>query len=132
MDTPDSNLPPLMPHKLLPIVFSILSTVLPNVTDVFIEQALNKRLNATGLKFPELAGAAADRNMTLEEVIAIVEEEGWIYTGLQPRDGRAYVCSSFVAGVYRAAGLLGEINGPEFTPRDVYTLAVFDTTTPRP
>ena len=60
--------------------------------------------------------------------MAQVEVEGWEYTGLQ-NDGRAYVCSAYVAAVYQAAGMFApyHINGPEFTPKDVYTLAFFDT-----
>ena len=64
--------------------------------------------------------------------MAIIEVEGWEYEGMQPRDGRSYVCSSFVAAVYQAGGLLNNINGPEFTPRDVYTLNIVDLNYPRP
>jgi hypothetical protein len=63
--------------------------------------------------------------------MAIVEPEGLIYTGL-PNDGKSYVCSAYVAALYQAAGLLHNINGPEFTPRDVYTLNVFDLNFERP
>jgi hypothetical protein len=65
--------------------------------------------------------------MTVEQLMAQVEVEGWEYHGL-PNDGRAYVCSAYVAAVYQAAGMFlpGKINGPEFTPKDVYTLAFFD------
>ncbi len=42
------------------------------------------------------------------------------------------MCSSYVAALYQAAGLLSNINGPEFTPRDIYTLAIFDTNYQRP
>jgi len=110
----------------------MLSNILPNVTDIFIEQALNHRLNTTGLRFPDLAATAADRNMSIEDVMALVEQEGWIYQHIEPRDGRAYVCSAFVAAVYKAGGILTNVHGTEFTPRDVYTLNIFDTTTPRP
>ncbi len=60
--------------------------------------------------------------------MAMVEEEGLIYHGMEPRDGVSYVCSAYVAAAYQAAGLFlpGKINAPEFTPRDVYTLDVFD------
>jgi len=62
------------------------------------------------------------------------EIDGWEYTGIEPRDGRSYVCSAYVAAVYKAAGLFGdfEINGTEFTPKDVYTLNFFDPNATRP
>lgn len=65
--------------------------------------------------------------------MAEVEVEGWLYEGL-PNDGRSYVCSAYVAAVYQAAGLFGpyKINGPEFTPKDVYTLNFFDLSFQRP
>lgn len=64
--------------------------------------------------------------------MAMTEVEGWIYEGIAPKDGRAYVCSSYVAALYQAAGLLENINGPEFTPRDIYTLDVFNKNFTRP
>lgn len=36
------------------------------------------------------------------------------------------MCSSFVAAVYKAGGLLKDIEGTEMTPKDVYTLSIFD------
>jgi len=70
--------------------------------------------------------------MSLEDLMSIVEVEGWQYEGLEPRDGSSYVCSAYVAAVYQAAGLLHNISGPEFTPKDVYTLNFFDTNFTRP
>lgn len=82
----------------------------------------------------EIAGEAARRNLTTEDLMAIVEVEGWEYTGLLPRDGLSYVCSAYVAAVYQAAGIFkaGSINGPEFAPRDVYSLDIFDKNFVRP
>ncbi len=80
-----------------------------------------------------IAAEATKYNMTIQDVMAIVEVEGWEYHGL-PNDGRAYVCSAYVAAVYQAAGMFapGKISGPEFTPRDVYTLNFFDLNFERP
>ena len=44
VDTPINNWPPLLPPGLVPIVFSILEDFLPNTTNIFLDQALNKRL----------------------------------------------------------------------------------------
>jgi hypothetical protein len=61
--------------------------------------------------------------------MALPEIDGWEYTGEEPRDGWSYVCSAYVAAMYKAAGLFDdlEINATEFTPKDVYTLDFFDT-----
>ena len=63
----------------------------------------------------------AQKGMTVGDLMAIVEHDGWQYS-----DGQSYVCSSFVAAVYRAAGLLPEVQGTQMTPKDVYTLTIFD------
>jgi len=99
IDTPVDNLPPLIPPGLLPVVFSVLESFKPDVVDIFYNQALNKRLNTTGLNIAGIAAEAARRNMTIDDLHAIVEVEGWEYTGLE-NDGRAYVCSAYVAAVY--------------------------------
>ena len=38
--------------------------------------------------------------MTLQDVMAIVEQDGWEY-----KPGPVYVCSSFVTALWKAAGL---------------------------
>lgn len=72
--------------------------------------------------------------MTIQDVMAIVEEDGWIYSGEEPKDGLSYVCSAYVAALYKAAGLFGdvEINATEFTPKDVYSLNFFADSWDRP
>lgn len=134
IDTPLNNWPPLLPPGFMPILFSILEDFIPNVTDIFITQALNKRLGTEGLTIKQVAGEAGRRNLTVEDLMAMVEVEGWEYKGIEPRDGRSYVCSAYVAAAYQAAGLFapGVINGPEFTPRDVYSMDIFDKNFTRP
>ncbi len=67
--------------------------------------------------------------------MAMPEIDGWEYSSISPhKDGLAYVCSSYVAALYKAAGLFDdlEINATEFTPRDVYMLDFFDSAYERP
>lgn len=66
--------------------------------------------------------------------MAVPEQDGWKYTGEEPRDGRSWVCSSYVAAFYKAAGLFGDlpINSTEFGPADVYELNFFDENFKRP
>ena len=48
----------------------------------------------------------AKKGLTAGDLFSIVEKDGWIYS-----DGPSYVCSSWVAAVYKAGGLLPEIEG---------------------
>lgn len=98
------------------------------------EAGLNIRLGTEGLDVAGLAAAAAEQGMDLQDVIAIPNMDEWTYTGLEPRDGRSYVCSSYVTAQYIAAGLFGDLSvqGTEFAPRDVYNLAFFDKERARP
>lgn len=66
MDTAVDNLPPLIPPGMLPIVLSILESVEPEVVDVFFNQAINHRLNTTGLNLANLTALAAQRDTTIE------------------------------------------------------------------
>lgn len=55
-------------------------------------------------KLDEIGVIMAERGMSFGDLMAIKEVDGWEYN-----DGKSYVCSSFVAGVYRAGGLLIDI-----------------------
>ena len=74
--------------------------------------------------------------MEVQDVMAMVEQDGWEYTGEEPRDGLSYVCSAYVAAMYKVAGLFDDfgdqVNATEFGPRDVYSLNVYDLNYERP
>jgi len=129
IDTPRDNLPPALPAELLPVAFSWLETFDRTLTDKYMGEALNMRLGTEGLSLTELTMVAAERDMSLLDVMAMVEVDGWEYS-----DGRSMVCSAFVTSVWKAAGLFEgmDINGVEFTPADVYRMKFYDETTPRP
>ena len=123
IDTPDKNFPDVLPSELLPVVFDLMDHILPSaMTSIFFE-AMNQRLGTQNLRMKGLASEAAHINMTLMEVAALPEQDDWIYS-----DGPSYVCSCFVIGVYKAAGLFGdlEINANEFSPKDLYQLDFFN------
>lgn len=66
--------------------------------------------------------------------MAWVEKEGWLYQGYTDGLFPSYVCSAFVTATYKHAGIFGdlEILPNEFTPRDVYSLTIFDKNFTRP
>lgn len=63
----------------------------------------------------------------------MVEMDGWKYSG-QYHDGESMVCSSFVAGLWKAAGLFDgyTVQAVEFSPKDVYQVDFFNKTNARP
>ena len=72
--------------------------------------------------------------MTLSDLMAVVEKEFIVYSGETPRDGYSYVCSSYVTALWKQGGIFDglHIESTEFTPKDVYTLNVFETGEDRP
>jgi hypothetical protein len=129
IDTPYSNMPPILQPELLTIALRAVEQVAPAAIANVFSLAINKRLGTQYLNIAELEVEAAKQNTTLLDLIAQVEEEGWWYA-----DGLSYVCSSFVLAAYKRAGILGDLplHGTEFTPRDVYSLNLFDRNYVRP
>ena len=123
LDTPNSNLPYVLPSELVPVAFDLLDHLLPSTVSSFFFEAMNFRLGTKDLRMKGLAAEASHRNMTLMEVASMPELDKWIYS-----DGPSYVCSCFVISIYKAGGLFGdfEINANEFTPKDLYTIDFFN------
>lgn len=85
-------------------MFSYLERLWDFPINRILTQAVNKRLGTTNRKLSELGYLMAERGMTVGDLMAIPERDGWEYS-----DGRSYVCSSFVAAVYVAGQLLPEL-----------------------
>jgi len=96
------------------VVFSLIERLYEYPIKRIFTEGINMRLGTKGLKMAEIAVEISKRNMTLADVMAMKEVDGWYYS-----DGYSYVCSSFVVAVYKAGGLLKDVEGTEMTPRDV-------------
>jgi hypothetical protein len=135
IDQPNGSYPPLLPHELVPVAVSLMEKVAPKAAFNDFNEALNKRMNTTeDLMIADIAMLAAKQGMSVEDVMAMPEIDGWEYHGIEPRDGRSMVCSAFTTSVYKAAGLFDdlEINAVEFQPRDATDLAFFQKNPVRP
>ncbi|CAK68862.1 unnamed protein product (macronuclear) [Paramecium tetraurelia] len=123
IDTPKDNYPSLLSAELATYIFSFIEKFAPSISNKMVGEGLNKRLGTEGLTIPEITIEAAKRGIEIAELYAMVEKDNWIYS-----DGPSQVCSSFVIGLYKAAGLFGEyhIEATEFTPKDVYQMNFFD------
>ena len=123
IDTETQNLPPILEPEFLTVGLAIAETIIPGAITSIYGEAMNLRLGTLNLTIPQLQEEAAKKNQTLLQVMTIPEMDGWWYS-----DGLSYVCSSFVLAMYKQAGILGslKLQGTEFTPKDVYSLNIFD------
>jgi len=104
IDLPEGNLPPLLDKNLIMVLFGYIERLYEYPIKRILTEALNMRLKTKGLKMGEIAVELSKRNMTLADLMAMKEEDGWYYS-----DGYSYVCSSFVSAVYSAGGLLKDV-----------------------
>jgi len=133
VDTPQDNWPKVLGKDLVPTVFALLERFDKNTTDIFFSAAVNKHLGTEGLGISALAHEAGKRGLMLSDAMAIVEQDGWKYSG-EYHDGLSMVCSSFVVNFWKSGGLFGNLNiaGQEWGPKDVYQVDVFDKNYQRP
>lgn len=129
IDTPDSNLPFVASHEHFEFLFSIAEKIYPPIGAMMLGEGLNLRLGTKNLTIVEASALAAKRGISFEDLLAIPENDDWVYS-----DGPSRVCSCFVVGFYKAGGLFGDlkIHATEFTPRDLYQLNFFDKNYKRP
>jgi hypothetical protein len=129
IDTPANNFPFFTTSEITEFLFSLVSKVYPKGSDLFITDALNKRVGKTGLTFQQAVAEAARQGKSVEELLAEPEPEGIEYV-----DGLNYVCSCFVIAFWKHGGLFGDLDfSPnEFGPKDIYNLDIFDKDFQRP
>lgn len=70
IDTPNSNLPGLLANELLPILFSVIEAIAPSTVFNFFTEALNLRLGTKDLSIAQVAAEAANRGMSIQELMA--------------------------------------------------------------
>jgi hypothetical protein len=129
IDTVDKNFPFIVTHEVVEFLFSIISYVAPDVSDKMLTEAINIRLGTQGLTLQQAIAEGARQGKSFEEILAEPEIEGNVYS-----DGYNYVCTAFVVAFWKHGGMFGdlEINPNEFSPRDIYTMDIFDKEFPRP
>ena len=127
IDTATDNWPPLLAQHIVPILFKVYEDLTYQGAYNIFTEGINKRLGTEHKSVSEVAAIAAEQGMTLQDVMAMVEMDGWIYDGQVPRDGLSFVCSAYVAAMYKHAGLFDDLDvqSVEFTPKDIYTLNFF-------
>jgi hypothetical protein len=123
IDTVNENMPDWLDLIFITTTLKVLEHIIPSgISRVFYEP-LNMRLGTAGLNIEGIWEEIYKRKISMAELWAMIEQEGWKYP-----TGENYVCSAFVVKMYKAGGLFGDlpINSTEFTPKDLYELAFFD------
>ncbi|WOH04202.1 hypothetical protein DCAR_0623611 [Daucus carota subsp. sativus] len=125
IDTIDQNYPPPLDAHLIASVMTVWNQLQPEYAANMWNEALNKRLGTKGLGLSEILVEVERRGSSFGELLAIPEQDDWIYS-----DGKSASCIAYVLGVYKEAGLFGSISDSiqitEFTIRDAYTLNFFE------
>ena len=122
-DVTQNALPIFMSSEHLLLIIGVIEKIKAPLSMTFLGYTMNKRLGTDNLTSSELAVEMAKRNLTFEEVMTWPEKDEWTYF-----DGENWVCSGFVVGIYKEAGLFEglEVEAHEFTPKDIYMMNIFD------
>ena len=117
------NLPNFVDTEVLQLAIQLIEKIKPELGLTFIGHAMGMRL---GLEKPKIANVVKEcvkRGKTFEEVMMIPERDDWNYF-----DGENWVCSTFVVGIYKEAGIFEglDIQAHEFTPKDIYMMGIYD------
>jgi hypothetical protein len=146
IDTQYDNYPCLPPDwgtcltwDAMEVVFGWMDAWLPSIGDLLFNEAFNHRLGTTGLKAPELFYTAVTQGLAVSQLPTVVEEDAWLYNTTrygQVAQGRSLVCCVFVCGMWKSAGVFGDltdsVNCGELTNYDDYILQILQPDTPRP
>jgi hypothetical protein len=139
LDTANDNFPCLPPDynqcltpQLGMIAAGLVDRLDGMLANKMYNQALNKRLNSDLKTTAEiLEYAITQEGISFDKLITIPEQDSWVYS-----DGKSMVCDVFVCSMWKAGGLFGDLTNDfqctELTPRDVYSMAFFDSNYTRP
>ena len=129
IDTPDQNMPFVIEHDHLEFIFTILEKVSRSTSDMIVGETVNMRLQTKNLSLPGFIAEASRRGKSFNELLAVREEDKWVYS-----NGPNLVCSAFVVAFYKAGGLFDgmDVQATEFGPKDIYQLDIFDKEYKRP
>lgn len=125
IDTAIDNYPPPLDAHVVMSLMTMWTRVQPAYAANMWNEALNKRLGTEGLDLPSILQASEEKGVSFDKLLAIPEDDEWIYS-----DGKSTSCVAFVLAMYKAAGLFGPtseaVQVTEFTIRDAYMLKFFE------
>eukprot|EP00055_Hartaetosiga_balthica_P005934 m.18118 g.18118 ORF g.18118 m.18118 type:complete len:546 (+) comp4908_c0_seq1:45-1682(+) len=131
VDLAEANYPSTLRSQSHEILIGIAERISSWIAPLLWTEALNKRINTSGLSIAAIVNTARSKGMSFTDIFSVAEQDSWQYTG-----GYSMVCDVLVCETWKAGGIFGnladQIQCTEFTNWDTYSLNIFDTTTPRP
>jgi len=135
IDTATNNFPCIPPDytsclslQAVEVASGLMNRLSPSIANRMWNEAFNFRLGTHLNNTPEILEYASQQGISFGQLITMPEQDSWIYP-----DGKSMVCDVFVCNIWRAGGIVGsEFQCAELTPRDVYSMNVFDTNWTRP
>jgi len=139
IDTANDNFPCMPPDynqcltlELVMVVSGIFDRLDKWLANRMFNEAFNKRLNTDLKTTAEIYEYAnTQEGISFGDLIVMPEQDSWVYS-----NGKSMVCDVFVCSMWKAGGLFGDLTNDfqctELTPRDVYSMAFFDSNYTRP
>eukprot|EP00033_Pygsuia_biforma_P001432 GCRY01001616.1.p1 GENE.GCRY01001616.1~~GCRY01001616.1.p1 ORF type:complete len:537 (+),score=130.49 GCRY01001616.1:50-1660(+) len=129
VDTAKDGFPTWMSPEVMQLLIHMLEYWKPAGADLLVGQAFNHRLGTTNLNATECIYRAYKQKLSLADLVALPEENAYLYNG-KP----SIFCSGLVTSLLQAGGAFStlEINFNEFTPRDLYQINLYDSAWDRP
>ncbi|XP_078149741.1 uncharacterized protein LOC144545059 [Carex rostrata] len=125
IDTISDNYPPPLDAHVVASVMTMWSHIQPAYAANMWNEALNKRLNTSGLDLPDVIVESERRGISFDKLLTIPEKDDWVYS-----DGKSTSCVVFILEMYKVAGLFdpitSSIQATEFTIKDAYSLNFFE------
>ena len=129
LDTINNNYPGTIVYQNIEAMVNVGSRITDFLTDVIHKlfgYAMTKRLHIPKeTSMQNILDIMAHRDITFGELMAIPENDLWIYNGQ-----RSMVCDVYVTSILKAGGIFGGnyIEATEFTPKDLYQLKIYNST----
>lgn len=135
LDTAYDNFPCMPPNyneclspQAVMVASGLMNQLSPAIAQLMWIEAFNFRLDTNLNSTADIYQAAAQKGLNFTDLITIPELDSWMYS-----TGKSMVCDVFVCNMWRAGGIVGDdFQCAELTPRDVYSMNVFDTSSVRP
>lgn len=112
---PDDYSSVCLTYDILEVIFGNIDLVMPELTNLFINQAWNKRISTENLNFPDILYQGALKGIDGRTIPTIPEDDSWLYKTVRNGSndvilGKSMVCCVFVCNMWKAGGVFDDVS----------------------